>query len=148
MAQTALTRGNMNVDAYNALTTAQLKGAVEDQIMKNLKNNDHVPLSIIGCKETTYAYDKRPQVTIGSKRYYCSIVVKLYQERLKYGDDYKIKVGFDASHFYCHNEHCVDKDHIHFENHLVNKSRLCCRIYGMMMSYGYGCPHLPKMWNQ
>jgi len=134
------TGSNTNVDAYNSLTTAQLQLAVE-KLMRHLKHNEDVPLSVIGCIETTYAYDKRPQITIESKRMYCSIVVKMYQCRLMYGDDFKIKAGFDASHFYCHNQHCVNKEHIHFENHLVNKSRLCCRIYGMMD--WYKCPHLP-----
>ena len=133
---------NTNVDVYNALTTAQLQFAVE-KLMKNLKKNEDVPLSVIGCIETTYAYDKRPQITILGKRLYCSIIVKLYEGRLVYGDDFKLKVGFDASHFYCHNQHCVNKEHIHFENHLlVNKSRLCCRVYGM--TNGYKCPHLPQ----
>jgi hypothetical protein len=138
----AQTSSNTNVDMYNALTTDELQGAV-NRINNHLKSNEEVPLSVIGCKETTYAYDKRPQIVISGKRYYCSIVVKLYQERLKYGDDYKLKVGIDASHFYCHNVHCVNNDHIYFENHKVNKSRLCCRIYGMTMN-NYICPHLPK----
>jgi len=129
------------VDKYNVLTIDQLKKGV-DQIMKNLKNPADFKMSILECIETTYAYDKRPQVRLDGDKYYCAIVVKLYQEKLKYGNDYKIKSGFDASHFYCHNEHCVNHEHIHFEDHRVNKSRLCCRIYGM--NNGYGCPHLPR----
>jgi len=140
------------VDAYNALTTAQLKQGV-DQINNNLSTTSHRP-PYMECKETTYVYDKRPQVRIDGKKYYCALVVSLYQARLKWGDDYKLKVdliqlitnnsktGFDASHYRCHNEHCVNENHIYIEDHRVNKSRLCCRIYGMTAS-GYRCPHMP-----
>lgn len=75
---------NTNVDAYNALTTEQLNTAV-NQIMKNNKDSANFQMSAMGCIETTYSYDKRPQVRINGIKYYCAIVVKLYQERLKYG---------------------------------------------------------------
>jgi len=132
---------NTNVDAYNGLATGQLKYAVE-RINKSLKNCAEFTMPVLGCIETIFTYDKRPQVNIDNKRFYCSIIVKLYQERLKYGDDYTLKSGFDASHYYCHNPHCVNHEHIHFEHHMVNKSRLCCRLYGM--TDGYRCPHLPR----
>jgi len=131
---------NTNVDAYNGLSTSDLESGVQ-RINDNLKKSTDFEMSIMDCKETKFAHDKRPQVTIKSKRYYCAIIVKLYDERLKYGDDYRLKSGFDASHFYCHNPHCVNVDHIHFEHHMVNKSRLCCRLYAPM---GYHCPHLPR----
>jgi len=137
----AQTSSNTNVEMYNAITKEELEGAI-NRIKNNLKDDKDFTLSVIGCKETIYSYEKRPQIVIGRKRLYCSIVVRLHEEQLKYGDDYKLKIGFDASHFYCHNVHCVNKDHIYFENHKVNKSRLCCRIYGMTM-INYKCPHLP-----
>lgn len=130
------------MSAVNQLTTEQLARGVA-QINANIKQNaPESPQYHLDCIETSYACDKRPQVRIDGTKYYCEVVVKLYEERKKYGNDYKIKQGFEASHYYCHNDQCVNPDHLHFEDHRVNKSRLACRLYGMTM-VGFVCPHLP-----
>jgi len=50
------------------------------------------------------------------------------------------KKGEEASHL-CHNRHCCNPEHLFFEDGEVNKSRLCCKLYGTMD--GFKCPHLP-----
>jgi len=133
---------NLDVDSYNNLSMEQLKRGV-----LQIKEHSVISNNPLGCILTNYKYDKRPQVKIDNKKYYCSVIMKLYAEKIKYGEDYNIKPGFDCSHFYCHNQECVETDHLHFENHLVNKSRLCCRIYGIYkydQVTKYICPHFPK----
>jgi len=133
---------DLNMDIYNSLTMDQLEKGTA-QIKEHSVPSDN-PL---GCILTNYKYDKRPQVRIDGKKYYCSVIIRLYNDRLKYGQDFNISAGLDCSHYYCHNPECVNQEHLHFENHLVNKSRLCCRLYGLH-KYGqttiYNCPHIPR----
>lgn len=136
--QMATAQGKHNVDLYNNLTMEELKQGV-DQIHNNSKKT---PIEPLNCIVTTYKYDKRPQVRINGHKFYCAIIVKLYQFRVQYGE-YRLKESFDASHFVCHNKDCVEPKHIHFEDHRVNKSRLACRIYGLTAA-NYNCPHLPR----
>jgi len=78
------TSSGTNVDVYNSLSTAQLKQVIEDQIMKNLKKPADFTMSIMDCMETTYSYNKRPQVRVGGAQgpmLYCAIIVKLYQDK-------------------------------------------------------------------
>jgi len=78
------TSSGTNVDVYNSLSTAQLKQVIEDQIMKNLKKPADFTMSIMDCMETTYSYNKRPQVRVGGAqepKLYCAIIVKLYQDK-------------------------------------------------------------------
>jgi len=126
-----------NVNKYNGLTIEELEQGYQSiQSHKKVQ----IPPHVLGCIETTYKYQKRPQVRINNIKYYCAIIAKLYQERLN-DENYEIQDGFDASHYYCHNPECVNENHIVFEDHKINKSRLCCRIYGM--KEGYECPHDP-----
>jgi hypothetical protein len=46
----------------------------------------------------------------------------------------------DASHL-CGNRQCINPDHIHFENCLINQTRDCCHMFGQ--KEGYKCPHEP-----
>lgn len=127
-----------NIEYYNKLSMELLSDGV-----KQIKNNyDEAANSAnaLGCKVTTYASSKgRPQVRIKGIKYYATIVVRLHHER-KEDPNYELHAGHDASHFICHNDACVNPEHICFEDHNVNKSRLCCRIYGTTLP-GYQCPH-------
>lgn len=128
--------GKLNIDKYNLLTTAQLQAAVDHMSVKHVQNHP------LGCIETSYAYDKRPQMRIGGRKFYCAVITRFLECRKIYGNDFRLTAGFDASHYWCHNQHCVNSQHIHFEDHRVNKSRLYCRIYGMFE--GFKCLHLPQ----
>jgi len=143
-AKTSIKGSGINVDAYNALTMGDLKAAI-DQIKSHHVIVNDLQKNPLKCITTNYAYDKRPQVRINGsgkgKKFYCSVIVKLYEERLKYAD-YLLVDHFDASHFWCHNEHCVETKHIHFEDQRVNKSRLCCRIFGY--DARHHCLHVPE----
>jgi len=129
----------INITAYNNLTDVQIQQGV-DQIQKHHKNDD-LHVTGLGCIETNYVYEKRPQVRIDGEKYYCSLIVMLHTNRIKYGN-YNLQHGFDTSHYWCHNPHCVNPSHMHLEDHRVNKSRLYCRIYGTYN--GFTCLHLPK----
>jgi hypothetical protein len=50
------------------------------------------------------------------------------------------KKGEEASHL-CHNRRCCKLEHVVFESGPVNKSRLCCALFGALL--GYKCPHEP-----
>lgn len=47
----------------------------------------------------------------------------------------------DVSHFHCHNKLCINPRHLVVEDHDVNVSRLCCKLFGTKP--GYRCPHQP-----
>jgi len=126
---------------YNQLTMEELTHACT-LIHSNITDPTY-NVGLPECHETDYSYERRPQVNIGKKKYYCIVVMRLLADREKWGDDVRIKQGHDTSHFYCHNPNCVNPDHAHFEDHRVNKSRLCCRIYGHD-PFNYPCPHVPQ----
>jgi hypothetical protein len=128
------------VARYNAL---DLDSAI-DQIYGNLKaSNQRSDLGLaMDCYESSYALStNRPQASIGGKKVYCSLVVALWNARQAY-PEYELRECEEGSHFVCHNPLCVRKEHLILESGRVNKSRLCCRLYGHLD--WYRCPHLPR----
>jgi len=125
--------------SYNSLSMADLKAAIATIA-------DHSVIGThtqgLGCIETNFAYDRRPQIRIGAQKLYCSVLVALYKARQVLGEAYNIQPGYEASHFFCHNPHCIHAEHIFFEHPLDNKSRLYCRIYGH--KDGFECHHWPE----
>jgi len=50
-------------------------------------------------------------------------------------------VHWEASHWYCHNAACFNPEHVCIEASDINKSRMCCKLFGS--TEGYKCPHKP-----
>lgn len=48
----------------------------------------------------------------------------------------------DASHFYCNDKRCINPRHLTYEDHDINISRFCCKLYGTG-PLDYKCPHIP-----
>jgi len=98
----------------------------------------HFALQTDECQMTDFAPCKKnskyTQVRYKKVKYYCHIIggMMTYKRAPKHDEE--------ASHL-CHNSGCVAPKHIVFETGDVNKSRLCCKLYGQLE--GYKCPHKP-----
>jgi len=103
---------------------------------------DGAKRSRAGCLEHRYSCAKAgkyAQIRIGGAngpKYYCHILACIKKMGRVSRD------GEEASHI-CGNAKCVNKDHVVFEDGLVNKSRLCCQLY-LGKSTVYVCPHFPS----
>jgi len=130
----------MVYDAYNGLNIEDLCEA-NTNLCNHLDDNfNKSSANTLGCIQTNYVCEKgRPQQRVHGRKYYCTVLSRLHYER-KNNPKFTIKNGYDTSHFYCHNQQCINPEHLCFEDHNVNKSRLCCRIYGTTLP-GYQCPH-------
>lgn len=90
-----------------------------------------------GCVHSNYAPAKArgyAQVRFKGKKYYVHIVAAMF--RCKRAP----RQGEEASHL-CHDPQCVNPQHLFLEDGLVNKSRLCCKLFAS--KDGYRCPHEP-----
>lgn len=94
-----------------------------------------------GCIETCFAPPKgiksqgHAQVRFKRVKYYCHILATMIQlNRAPAAEE-------EASHL-CSNGKCVNPAHMTFEDGLLNKSRICCRLF-LGKHPNYICPHNP-----
>jgi len=126
-----------NVDMYNEITSDDMD-VIFTQLLPHLFQDMEHP----GCITTDYKTGPsgRPQISYRGTKYYISVLLALNNMRKRY-PDYKLVPGFEGSHWKCNNPPCVNEKHLVLEMEDVNKSRLCCKIYGKFKNYR--CPHLP-----
>jgi hypothetical protein len=109
-----------------------------DAIWKSGQVQSHLLPTPEGCVETDIAKVKENrgyvQLRIRKSKFYVHILAALYRAKRP------ILQGEEASHL-CNNDKCVNPDHLVLEDGLVNKSRLCCKLFGQKQ--GYLCPHQP-----
>lgn len=130
------------VSYYNNLTWDELADAIR-RIYKK-RRNAYPNLNQRGewdCMETSFSYDKRPQIRVGGRKLYCAVLVCLHKYRME-EPFYNIPQEFEASHFWCHNQHCVNADHLCFEDGITNKSRLYCKTF--RTNPHHACLHYPE----
>lgn len=125
-----------NIYKYNTLTEADLNKA-----LAQARHHDSAPTGTFNCVFSDFAGDKAA-VRYNGEKYYVSVLVALKEMRDKY-PGYQMNQTDEASHWLCHNPQCVAPGHVILEHALVNKSRICCRLYGHLDS-SYKCPHYPK----
>jgi len=114
----------MQAAAYNLITNEQLEEVIQRVEDVTVAGTHGLP----DCLEVTFAYTKRPQIRVNGYKRYCSVLVCL-QEARTIVPDYQLNNDMEASHFWCHNQYCVNSKHLCFEEGNYNKSRLYCRIF-------------------
>lgn len=83
-----------------------------------------------------------------TNKYYIAILLSLLNLRESSNNDHAPHPGqeYEASHL-CGEEECVVRNHLLFEDSNYNKSRWCCKVFGMPNSQFYNpdyrCPHNP-----
>jgi len=125
-----------NYDMYNSLTDDDLNNIMIQIEPNAFAFNERG----FDCIHYDYKYDTRPQVRYKGIKYYISVVVTLYKYRKMY-PEYQFSNYMECSHYKCHDQECGQSDHLCIEHSSVNKSRICCRLYGHIP--GYNCPNLP-----
>ncbi len=120
------------------------KGGIPEDVYKAALRGQYPTMCLISTyspakKGKPDESDQYTQVRFNKTKYYCHRIAAL-SAGLTFAE------GDEASHR-CSvengrpNKRCFNPNHMAVENGLVNKSRLCCQIYGNKP--GYKCPHQP-----
>ena len=127
--------------SYSRLSKSEVK-AIYEQVKRHVTPSGNK----FGCDISNYAPVKvksgersYSQVRFKSIKYHCHIIACMINRDCRPPSN-----GEEASHL-CHTVNCVRPEHLTFESGDVNKSRLCCRLFGHLPTYR--CPHTPSCLN-
>ena len=113
------------------------KLSLEDAKLAVVKMSGHLTRTQGGdCRFIDYERGERgyAQQRFRGVKYYCHILSAMAHLGRAPAE------GEEVSHL-CHNPACVEPMHLVYEDGMVNKSRLCCKLFAA--TRGYKCPHQP-----
>lgn len=94
-----------------------------------------------GDWKNEYTQMRIPGAAQETPKVYCHRLALLMRTGGTVEDLKNFEQEHEASHYFCSKRRCCNPFHLTKESHLVNKSRLCCAIFGETEEFV--CPHNP-----